>query len=93
MNAPANLSRELVEARGSELAGGLPYRRRQRRRYGKVISCMQRDGFIDDAQIAVEMFKLATHPVEPAHHGAVVYRFTVRTPQKLVERSANKERL
>ncbi len=54
---------------------------------------MQRDGFIDDAQIAVEMFKLATHPVEPAHHGAVVYRFTVRTTQKLVERGANEERL
>jgi hypothetical protein len=28
MNAPANLRRELVEARGSELAGGLSYRRR-----------------------------------------------------------------
>lgn len=93
MNAPANLSRELFEARGSELAGGLPYRRRQRRRYGKVISCMQRYRFIDDTQIPIEMFKLTTHPVEPAHHGAVVYRFTVRTTQKLVERSANKERL
>ena len=54
---------------------------------------MQRDGFVDDAQIAVEMFKLATHPVEPAHHGAVIYRFTVRTTQKLIERSANEERL
>lgn len=93
MNAPADLRRELVKARGSELAGGLSYRRRQRWRYGEVISCMQRDGFIDDAQIAVEMFKLATHPVEPAHHGAMVYRFTVRTTQKLVERSADKERL
>lgn len=93
MNAPANLSRELVEARGSELAGGLSYWRRQRRRYGEMISCMQRDGFIDDAQITIEMFKLTTHPVEPAHHGAVVYRITVQTTQKLVERSANKERL
>jgi len=54
---------------------------------------MQRGGFIDDAQILIEMFKLPAHPVEPAHHGAVVYRFTVRTTQKLVERSANKERL
>lgn len=54
---------------------------------------MQRDGFIDDAEISIEMLKLTTHPVEPAHHGAVVYRFTVRTAQKLVERSANKERL
>ena len=54
---------------------------------------MQRDGFIDDAQIPVEMFKLATHPVEPAHHGAVIYRFAVRTTQKLVECSADKERL
>jgi hypothetical protein len=54
---------------------------------------MQRYGFIDDTQIPIEMFKLTTHPVEPAHHGAVVYRFTVRTTQKLVERSTNKERL
>ena len=54
---------------------------------------MQRDGFIDDAQISIEMFKLTTHPVEPAHHGAVIYRLTVRTAQKLIERSANKERL
>jgi hypothetical protein len=93
MNAPANLSREFVEARGSELAGGLSYWRRQRRRYGEMISRMQRDGFIDDPQIAVEMFKLATHPVEPAHHGAVIYRFAVRTAQKLLERSADQERL
>lgn len=54
---------------------------------------MQRDGFIDDAHIPVEMVKLAAHPIEPAHHGTVVYRFTVRTTQNLVERSANKERL
>ena len=54
---------------------------------------MQRDGFIDDAQISIEMFKLTTHPVEPAHHGAMVYRLTVRATQKLVERSANEERL
>jgi hypothetical protein len=54
---------------------------------------MQRGRFIDDAQVAIEVFKLAAHPVEPAHHGAVVYRFTVRTTQKLVERSTNKERL
>ena len=54
---------------------------------------MQRDGFIDDPQIAVEMFKLTTHPVEPAHHGAVIYRFAVRTTQKLLERSADQERL
>ena len=93
MNAPANLSRELVEARGSELAGGLSYRRRQRRRHSEMISGMQRYGFIDDAQITIEMFELTAHPVEPAHHGAVVHRFTVRAAQKLVERSANKERL
>lgn len=54
---------------------------------------MQRDGFIDDAQVSVEMFKLTAHPVEPAHHGAVVYRFAVGTTQKLVERGADQERL
>lgn len=54
---------------------------------------MQRDGFIDNPQIAVEMLKLATHPVEPAHHGAVVYRFTVRATQELVECGADEERL
>jgi hypothetical protein len=53
---------------------------------------MQCDRFIDHAKIAIEMFKLATHPVEPAHHGAVVYRFAVRATQKLLERGANKER-
>ena len=58
-----------------------------------MISSMQRGRFIDDAQVAIEMFKLTTHPVEPAHHGAVVYRFTVRTTQKLLERSADQERL
>ena len=52
---------------------------------------MQRDGLIDDAQITIEVLKLATHPVEPAHHGAVVYRFTVRATQKLIESSANDE--
>ena len=54
---------------------------------------MQGDGFIDDAEISIEMFKLTTHPVKPAHHGALVYRFAVGTTQKLVERSADKERL
>jgi hypothetical protein len=54
---------------------------------------MQRDSFIDHAKISIKMFKLTGHPVEPAHHGAVVHRFTVRTAQKLVESSADKERL
>ena len=40
---------------------------------------MQRDGLIDDPQIALELLELTAHPIEASQQRGVVDSFSLRT--------------
>ena len=66
MQPLSDLGGEHFEALLSESASGAVLRVRKRRRDGEMVSGVQRNGLIDDPQIAFQLFELTAHPVEAA---------------------------
>src|SRR5712691_11119244 len=90
MHAPSDLGGEGFEAPEPESTRGAVLRVRERRRDRQVVSSMQRNGLIDDPQIALQLFELTAHPVEPARQRRVIA--CVRA-EELIERRLHDRRL
>ena len=75
MDTPPDLRGEDFEPLTSEDTGRALMSLRERRCNGEVISRMQRNGFVDDPEVSLELFELTAHPIEAPQQCGVVDGF------------------
>src|SRR5262249_8563034 len=83
MHTPADLGGKGFETLLPQGARSALLRLRHRRRNGEVVSRVQSDSLIDDPEVALELFELMAHPVEPTQEGGVVDSFSIGAQEAL----------